>query len=253
MPDQVFSGRTALVTGSSQGIGCAVATTLGVRGTSVTLNYPLEQDAANAQAAVRRIQDAGGQATAIQADISKLADIARLFDEAEAAFGPLDFVVNNVGRGGVRTPIADTTEAQFDEVMGLNAKACFFVLQQAARRVRDNGRIIAVSSSITSVPAAGLAPYAGSKAAVELFCKVLAKEVGHRGITVNAVSPGMTKTEGLLAHGPRPERVEMMKGLTPLGRLADAQDVADVIVMLLGQDAHWITAQNIKAGGGAFS
>ncbi len=247
-----FEGKTALVTGSSQGIGRAVAEILGNRGAAVTLNYPFDADRANADAGVAAIKAAGGRAVAVQADVTKLPDIQRLFDESERAFGPLDFVVSNAGGTLKFSTIADCSEELFDKTTSLNAKGTFFVLQQAARRLRDNGRIVGLSSSTTRLPYAGTAPYAGSKAAIELYCKVLSKEVGARGITVNSVSPGMTDTEGLRSSGVPQERYEIVKNLTPLGRIGTARDVAEVIVMLLGDDAHWITGQHVNAGGGAF-
>lgn len=247
-----FDGKAALVTGSSQGIGLAVARTLAARGAAVTLNYPFERDRSQAEAAAAAIVAEGGKAAAVQADVTKLADIVRLFDEAEKAFGPLDFVVSNAGGIVKFSLIVDCTEELWEAATMLNAKGTFFVMQQAAKRLRDNGRIIGVSSSTTKLPYAGTAPYAGAKAAIELYCKVLSKEVGARGVTVNSVSPGMTDTEGMRAANPPPERIELVKNTTPLGRIGVAQDVAEAIVMLLGEDAGWVTGQHVNAGGGAF-
>jgi 3-oxoacyl-[acyl-carrier protein] reductase len=247
-----FEGKAALITGSSQGIGRALAEALGARGAAVTLNYPFEADRAGAEAGVAAITAAGGRAQAVQADVTKLPDIARLFDAAEAGFGPLDFVVSNAGGIVKFSMFADVTEALFDAATTLNAKGTFFVMQQAARRLRDNGRIIGLSSSTTRLPYAGTAPYAGAKAAIELYCKVLSKEVGARGITVNSVSPGMTDTEGMRSSAPPPERIDIVRGMTPLGRIGVAEDVAGAILMLLSDDARWITGQHINAGGGAF-
>jgi 3-oxoacyl-[acyl-carrier protein] reductase len=247
-----FKGKTALVTGSSQGIGRAVGETLGKRGAAVTLNYPRDEDRANAEAGVAAIVAAGGRAVAVKADVTRLSEIERLFDEAEKAFGRLDFVVSNAGGNIRHSLVMETTEELFDAVTTLNAKATFFVFQQAAKRMNDYGRLIGLSSSTTRLPYAGNAIYAGAKAAIELYCKTLSKEIGHRGITVNSVSPGMTITEGLRASTVPPERFELVKNMTPLGRLGEAQDVADSIIMLLGDDAHWITGQHINAGGGAF-
>jgi 3-oxoacyl-[acyl-carrier protein] reductase len=247
-----FDGKTALVSGSSQGIGKAVAVTLGKRGAAVTLNYPRDEDRANAEAGVAEIKAAGGRAIAVKADVTKLADIARLYDEAEKAHGKLDFVVANAG-GNIRHALfADTTEELWEAVNNLNAKSTFFIFKEAVKRLNDNGRLIGLSSSTTRIVYAGNGIYAGAKAAIELYCKTLSKEIGHRGITVNSVAPGMTDTEGLRASTVPPERYELVKGLTPLGRLGVAQDVADVILMLLGEDAHWVTGQHVNAGGGAF-
>ncbi|WP_404477527.1 SDR family oxidoreductase [Novosphingobium sp. BL-52-GroH] len=247
-----FEGKTALVSGSSQGIGKALAVELGRRGAAVTINYPRESEEQNAQAAVREIGEAGGRATAVMADISKVGDIVRLFDAAEAAHGKLDFVVANAGGNIRHATVLDTDEELWDAINSLNAKSTFFMFREGARRMNDGGRLIGLSSSTTRVVYPGTAAYAGCKSAIEMYCKTLSKEIGHRGITVNSVAPGMTITEGLRASTVPEERYELVKSITPLGRLGVAQDVADVILMLLGDDAGWVTGQHVNAGGGAF-
>lgn len=247
-----FDGKTALVSGSSQGIGRAVAVTLGKRGAAVTLNYPRDEDRANAEAGVAEIKAAGGRAIAVKADVSKVAEIVRLYDEAERAHGRLDFVVANAGGNIHHATFEDTSEELWEAVNNLNAKSTFFIFREAVKRLNDNGRLIGLSSSTTRIIYPGNGVYAGAKAAIECYCKTLSKEIGHRGITVNSVAPGMTITEGLRASTVPPERYELVKNMTPLGRLGEAQDVADVILMLLGDDAHWVTGQHVNAGGGAF-
>jgi 3-oxoacyl-[acyl-carrier protein] reductase len=227
-----------------------VAKALAERGASVTLNYPFAAEAEEANEAVEAIKRASGRAIAVEADMSCMADIGKLFDVAEHAFGPPDFVISNVG-GIVRScRIAEYDEALFDQVMTLNAKSAFFVLQRAARDVRAGGRIVAISSSTTSMPYPGTAGYAGGKAALELYCAVLAREIGGRGITVNSVSPGLTTTEGMRSAPPPDARIAQVEAATPLGRLGNADDIAASVLMLLSDDAHWITGQSIKAGGG---
>jgi 3-oxoacyl-[acyl-carrier protein] reductase len=250
MMTSVFSGKVAIVTGSCRGIGRAIAEELAARGAIVTLNYPFQDDVGEAQEAVAAIEQGGGRAIAVEADLSRMADIGKLFDASARAFGPPDFVISNVG-GIVRScRIEDFDEALFDQVMTLNAKSAFFVLQRAAREVRTGGRIVAISSSTTSMPYPGTAGYAGGKAALELFCAVLAREIGSRQITVNSVSPGLTTTEGMRSAPPPDDRVEQVKAATPLGRLGEAKDIAASVILLLSEDAHWITGQSIKAGGG---
>lgn len=245
-----FSGKVAIVTGSCRGIGRAIAEELAGRGAGVTLNYPSPDDAGEAQEAVAAIVRGGGRAIAVEADLSRMADIGKLFDASAHEFGPPDFVISNVG-GIVRScRIEDFDEALFDQVMTLNAKSAFFVLQRAARDVRSGGRIVAISSSTTSMPYPGTAGYAGGKAALELFCAVLAREIGSRQITVNAVSPGLTTTEGMRSAPPPDARVDYVRAATPLGRLGDAKDIAASVMMLLSDEAHWITGQTIRAGGG---
>jgi 3-oxoacyl-[acyl-carrier protein] reductase len=245
-----FAGKHAVITGSSSGIGRATAETLGARGASVTVNYPSAREADAGQEVVAAIEASGGQAVAVQGDMTKLLEIAAFFDAAEARFGGIDFVVSNVGANLKRLTIDEVTEADYDRGHTLNGKSQFFVLQQAGRRVRDHGRIVATSSSSVTLAYSGTAIYCGAKAATELYVRVLAQELGPRGITVNTVAPGLTITPGSTSSETRKAWVQ---DITPLGRLGVAQDIADSIVMLLGDDAHWITAQHIKAGGGAFS
>jgi 3-oxoacyl-[acyl-carrier protein] reductase len=242
--------RVALVTGASRGIGRAIAVALGRRGVSVALNYRSPIEAEEAAEAVSEIAGLGGKATAIEADLADMAQIGELFDQSIAALGRPDFVISNVG--GIVAPrrIADFDEAHYDLVTTLNAKSAFFVLSRAAREVRDGGRIVAISSSTTTRPYAGTAAYAGSKAALEAYCAVLAHELGERRITVNSVAPGLTQTEGMMSAPPPQARIREVEAATPLGRLGEAADIADSVMMLLGDEAHWITGQAIRAGGG---
>ncbi|WP_404478877.1 SDR family oxidoreductase [Novosphingobium sp. BL-52-GroH] len=247
-----FEGKTALVSGSSQGIGKAVAIELARRGAAVTINYPRESDRHNADAVLEEIAAFGGKAVAVMADIMKVSAILELFDGAEAAHGKLDFVIANAGGNIRHATFLDTDEELFDAVNALNAKSTFFMFREGAKRMNDGGRLIGLSSSTTRVVYPGTGAYAGCKSAIEMYCKTLSKEVGHRGITVNSVAPGMTVTEGLQASTVPEERYELVKSITPLGRLGVAQDVGNVILMLLGDDAGWVTGQHVNAGGGAF-
>ena len=168
-----------------------------------------------------------------------------LFDRVDARFGGIDIVVSNAGVL-VTAVVADVTEADFDRVFTINTRGAFFVLQESARRVRDGGRIVSISSSITRWPLPLTAVYGGSKAAVELFTRVLAKELGPRGITVNAVAPGGTATEMLSA-----ERVRALAvPETAFGRAGQPKDIADAVAMLEGPTRHWITGQTIHVSGG---
>ncbi|MER9685561.1 SDR family oxidoreductase [Mesorhizobium sp. M0139] len=237
-----LQGKTALVTGSSRGIGRAIAEGLASKGAAVVVNYVGNHEAADE--VVAAIAGRRGKAIAIQADISSVSDIHRLFDEAESEFGAIDIVVANVGVAVIK-PLTEATEADFDHVFGTNAKGTFFVLQEAARRVRNGGRIIAVSTGGTKMFFTQTALYLGSKGAVEQFVRVLSRELGPRGITVNALSPGFTDTDLL------PERDRAVAaGMSPFGRIGAPRDVADVAVFLASDEARWLTGENIQAGGG---
>lgn len=237
-----LQGKTALVTGSSRGIGRAVAEGLAAKGAAVVVNYVGNHKAADE--VVAAIAGKGGKAIAIQADMASVSDIRRLFDETESEFGAIDIVVANVGVAVIK-PLAEATEADFDHVFGTNAKGTFFVLQEAARRVRDGGRIIAVSTGGTKMFFTQTALYLGSKGAVEQFVRVLSRELGPRGVTVNALSPGYTDTDLL----PDRDRV-VAAGMSPFGRIGATRDVADVAVFLASDEARWLTGENIQAGGG---
>jgi 3-oxoacyl-[acyl-carrier protein] reductase len=237
-------GKVAVVTGSSRGIGRAIAERLGREGASVVVNY--RENAAQAQAAVAAISAAGGGAIAVQADLAVVAEVRRLFGTAVAQFGRLDIVVTNAGtaRWGA---VADVSEADYDAVFQLNAKGTFFALQEAARHIADGGRIVNVTSSATAMSIPGLALYVGSKAVGEQFARTLAKELGPRGVTVNSISPGFTETDMLPED---PAYRAMAAEMSFLGRIGQPDDIADVVAFLVSDEARWITGQNIQAGGG---
>ncbi|MGH9212575.1 MAG: glucose 1-dehydrogenase [Acidimicrobiales bacterium] len=242
----ILAGRRALVTGGSRGIGRAIVERLAEDGATVVFSYC--QDAAAAAHVSKSVEEAGGRATAVQADISRPDDVRRLFAEADSLLGGLDIVVNNAGTVAVGT-LADASEEAFDTVMDANVRGTFFALQEAARRLNHAGRIVNVSSVNTVLPVPGNALYSASKAAVEQFSAVAAKELGERQITVNTVSPGATDTDMLRGANP-PEALERIPGMTPLGRLGEPRDIADVVAFLASDDARWITGQNLRVSGG---
>ena len=241
---KALDGKVAIITGASRGIGRATAERLGQDGASVVVNYTQQAD--KAQEVVATIEASGGKAIAVQADISKLDQLRQLFQKAEDQFGGLDIVINNVGIF-VYKPLAAITEEEFDRVFEVNAKGTFFALQEAARRIRDGGRIVNVSTGGTVQSGPMGSAYAGSKAAIEQFGLALAKELGGRGITVNNVLPGVTDTDGLTL--PEEAKAHLIQNIT-LGRLGQPQDIADVIAFLVSEQGRWMTGQNIRAGGG---
>ena len=224
-----LAGKIAIVTGASRGIGRAIAERLASDGASVVINYARSAD--EAQEVVKAIEEKGSKAIAVQANISQIADIRRLFQETVDRFGSLDILVNNAGVANYK-PIAEVTQEDFDKTFALNAKGTFFCLQEAVRRMADGGRIINISTGGTAMGSPGSSFYTGSKAAVEQFSKALSKEIGDRGITVNIVSPGFTDTEMLADN---PQFKEMGAKMSPLGRLGQPQDIADVVAFLASE------------------
>ncbi len=241
--------KIALVTGASRGIGRSVAIKLAHAGMTVAVNYA--ESAEEAQAVVQEIRDNGGSARAFQADIADLSQIRRMCEEIHAAFGNLDVLIANAGYC-IFKPLIDLSEEEFDRMFAVNAKGTFFVLQQALRRFNDDGCIVCVSTIGTCLNLPGGAGYFGSKAAVEQFCRTLAREVAPRNITVNVVSPGFTDTQ-MLRGSLSAEDAANLIAMTPLQRLGVPNDVADAIAFLASGRARWITRQNIAVDGGIIS
>jgi 3-oxoacyl-[acyl-carrier protein] reductase len=242
----MLAGKVAIVTGSSRGIGRAIAERLSRDGASVVVNY--SKSAEKAREVVAAVQSVGGQAIAVRANVAKAADIQNLFDQAIEHFGKLDVLVNNAGVLSTK-PIAEITEEDFDELFGVNVKGTFFACQQAALKMQAGGRIINLSSTVTSLILPSYGIYAASKGAVEQITRVLAKELGERGITVNGVSPGPTDTE-LFREGKTEEQIGNLAQMAAFGRLGEPRDIADVVAFLASEEARWITGQNIRVNGG---
>jgi 3-oxoacyl-[acyl-carrier protein] reductase len=244
-----LKGKTALVTGSSRGIGRAIAERLAADGASVIINYTRQEKAAHG--IVKSIIDKGGKAVAIQADVAKVADVKRLFDEAEKTVGRLDIVVANAAVF-LGKPLIESTEEDYDYVFNINAKGVFFTLQEAARRVRDGGRIIVVSTGGTKMYFANASLYIGSKGAIEQFARALSRELGPRNVTVNILSPGFTETDmfNRAADELGSDQVRGGAGLSPFNRIGTSEEVADVAGFLASDAARWVTGQNVQAGGG---
>ena len=238
--------KVAIVTGASRGIGRAIATRLAADGHAVVVNYAGNQAAA--QAAVAEIQAAGGTATAIQADVSDPAAVQQLFAGAKEAFGRIDIVVNNGGL--MKTgPIAEMSLADFDQMLAVNLRGSFLVMAEAARHLSNGGRFIALSSSVIAKNLPGYGPYIASKAGVEGLVKVFAHELRGRGITVNAVAPGPVATE-LFYQGKSDDLVAQIVKQSPLQRIGQPGDIADVVSFLTGPTGGWINAQTVRANGG---
>ncbi len=238
--------KVAIVTGASRGIGAAIARRLAADGFNVLVNYA--GSAADAEALVREIEKAGGQAITARADVSDAAAVARMFDAAEAAYGGVDVLVNNAGIMKLAT-VAESDDALFDSQVAINLKGSFNTLREAARRLRDGGRIVNLSSSVVGLYQPSYAVYAATKAGVEAMTHVLTKELRGRKITVNAVAPGPTATRLFLDGKPR-EVIDRLAKLAPLERLGQPEDIAAVVSVLAGPDGAWINGQTLRANGG---
>ncbi|MDP5278707.1 SDR family oxidoreductase [Sphingomonas sp. DG1-23] len=238
--------RSAIVTGGSRGIGAAIARRLAADGFAVTVNYAHGREAADEL--VGAIGRAGGRAIAVRADVADTGEMSGLFDAAEQAFGRVDVLVNNAGMMKL-APIADFDDAAFAQQVAINLGGVFRGMREAAKRLVDGGRIISFSSSVVGLYQPGYGVYAATKAAVEAMTHVLAKELGARRISVNAVAPGPVATELFLADKSE-DQVAAIAGTNPFGRIGDPEDIARVVAVLAGPDAGWINGQVVRANGG---
>jgi len=240
------SRRTAIVTGSSRGIGAAVARRLAKEGFSVVVNYT--GNAAEAESVVGDIKQGGGNALSIQADVSDPAAMRRMFDQAAAVSGGVDVLVNNAGIMQL-AKISDADDGFFDRHIAINLKGVFNGMREAAKRLRGGGRIISFSSSVVGLYQPTYGVYAATKAGVEAMTHVLANELRGRNITVNAVAPGPTATDLFLKGKPK-EVIDHLAKLAPLERLGEPRDIAAVVAFLASPDGGWINGQVLRANGG---
>jgi len=240
------NGKVAVVTGASRGIGAAIAKRLAGDGFTVVVNYAGR--AADANAVVAAIKAEGGRAEAIQADVAVPAQVAALFDQTVNLFGGVDVVVNNAGILKLGA-IAQSDDALFDQQIAVNLKGTFNALREAARRVRNGGRIVNFSTSVLGLHLENYGVYAATKAAVEALTPILAKELRGRSISVNAIAPGPTATD-LFLDGKSAELIERMAKMNPLERLGAPDDIAAAVAFLAGPDGGWINGQVLRANGG---
>ena len=240
------STRTAIVTGSSRGIGAAVARRLAKDGFSVVVNY--SGNAAEAESVVGDIKQGGGNALSIQADVSDPAAMRRMFDQAATVSGGVDVLVNNAGIMQL-AKISDADDGLFDRHIAINLKGAFNGMREAANRLRSGGRIISFSSSVVGLYQPTYGVYAATKGGVEAMTHVLAKELRGRNITVNAVAPGPTATDLFLKGKPK-EVIDHLAKLAPLERLGEPRDIAAVVAFLASPDGAWINGQVLRANGG---
>jgi 3-oxoacyl-[acyl-carrier protein] reductase len=244
-----LAGKVAVVTGASKGIGAAIARQLAANGAAVVVNYGSSKSGADK--VVAEITSAGGKAVAVQADMAKAADIDRLFAETKKSFGRLDILVNNAGIYGF-SPLEDVTEDYFHKQFNLNVLG-LILASQAAVKLFDSsgGNIINISSVVSTLGFPQASVYSGTKGAVDAITRSLAKELGPRGIRVNAINPGMVETEGTHSAGiAASDMRKQIEAQTPLGRIGQPQDIANAAVFLASPDSSWITGETLVISGG---
>ncbi|WP_130735182.1 SDR family oxidoreductase [Flavobacterium sp. J27] len=247
---KILNNKVALITGSARGLGKAIAERYASLGANIVINY--SRDKASADEVVSNISAMGVKVIAVQADVSKVADIQKLFDEAINAFGKIDIVVANAGIEMVETPVTAFTEEQFDRLFSINTKGAYFTMQQAAKTVEDKGRIIYIASSTTAFPVQGMAVYGGSKITPRYMVDVLSKEIGHRGVTVNSIIPFAVDHSGIFAEaGSYPELRKSLIDSCPMNRLAEVEDVANIAEFFASDLSSFVNGQHLLVNGGA--
>jgi len=240
------SKKVAIITGASRGIGAEVAQRLARDGFAVVINYARNAD--EAEALVAKLRERNHAAIVIQADVSNNDDVRRLFETTEGTLGKVDVLVNNAGI--LKTvPLADSTDDVFEQSFAVNTRGTFNMLREAGKRLNEGGRIINFSSTVVALNLPGYAIYSGTKAAVEAFTRVFAKELRGRNITVNAVAPGPIATD-LFLNGKTQEQIQQFAKMPPLERLGQPTDIAGVVSFLAGPDAGWVNGQILRANGG---
>lgn len=245
-----LNNKVALITGSARGLGKAIAERYAALGADIIINY--SRDKASADEVVSNIRAMGVRVIAVQADVSKVADLERLFTEAKNTFGKIDIVVANAGIELVETPVVDFTEEQFDRLFSINTKGTYFTLQQAAKHIEDNGRIIYIASSTTSFPVPGMAVYGGSKTTPRYLVDILSKEIGHKGVTVNSIIPFAVDHSGIFVEADSyPELRKQLLDSCPMGRLAEVEDVANAAEFFASDLSSFISGQHLLVNGGA--
>lgn len=237
--------KTAIVTGASRGIGKAIALQLAGQGINLVVNYQSNEEEANK--VVRQAQDLGVEAKAVKADISHSNQVETLFEATKTYFGDVDIVVNNAAVQ-MHKMIGEHTYDDIDKLFNINAKGAFYVLQHAMEQLSDNGHIVALSSSLTTMMVPGYSAYNGTKAAVEQFVRSAAKEVARRGININAIAPGPVDTE-LLRNTETEQGLQFLAGLSGFQRLGTPEDIANIVGFFCSDASRWVSGQVIRANG----
>ena len=250
--DQTISrdleGKVALITGSARNMGRAFAEALSARGADVVIHHHSGNAAREAEQVARAVQENNARALVVSGDLADPQVVRGIFKAATDAFGRIDIVINNAGVV-LKKPFAEVTEEDFDRAFGINAKAAFFTMQEAARLIEDNGRIINMGTTLLGATTGMYSVYAGSKAPLEDFTRALAKEIGARGVTVNTVAPGPIDTS--FFHGEENDQsVAYLSSMSPQGRLGRIEDITPLIDFLASEESRWVTAQTLFVNGG---
>ncbi|MFQ3544510.1 SDR family oxidoreductase [Halobacillus rhizosphaerae] len=241
-----LTGKVAIVTGASRGIGKQIALQLADLGACVTINYA--NSSKKAEEVVNEIKEKGGAAAAVQANLSQVSEIEQLFHETIETFGKVDILVNNAGVM-INKPLTEVTEEDYTNQFDVNVKGTLFACQNAMKYMEQQGRIVNISTSVNGQMFPAYSVYAGTKGAVEQFTRQLAKEFGSKHITINAVAPGPVNTE-LFNVGKTEEQIEGMKKMNAFGRIGEPEDIANVIEFLVSDKSQWVTGQTLRVNGG---
>lgn len=244
-----LKNKVAVVTGASKGIGAGIAKSLAAEGAAVVVNYASAKE--DADRIVADIEHHGGKALAVQADVAKASDVKRLFGETKRAFGNLDVLVNNAGVYQF-APLGEITEEQFHRQFNTNVLGLLLATQEAANFFgEDGGSVINIGSAASRVTPPASAVYTGTKGAVDAITQVLSKELGPRKIRVNSINPGMVETEGVHTAGfIGGDLQKQLEAQSPLGRIAQPNDIAPIAVFLASTDSGWLTGETLLASGG---
>ena len=242
-----LKGKSAIVAAGAKNLGGLISTTLATQGVNIAVHYNSDSSEADADKTVAAVEAAGVKAVKFQADLTAPANVERLFDAAIDAFGSVDIAVNTVGKV-LRKPIVDTSEEEYDSMFDINAKAAYFFIKEAGKRLNDDGKVITIVTALLAAFTDGYSTYAGGKSPVEHFTRAAAKEYGARGISVNNIAPGPMDTPFFYGQE-TPERVEFHKSQAMKNQLTQIEDIAP-IVRFLADEGWWITGQTIFANGG---
>jgi len=242
-----LKGKVVLIAGGGKNLGGLLSRNFAIKGAKLAIHYNSESTKADAEKTLEDVKDLGAEAFLFQADLTDIGNIAKLFDEAIAKFGGVDVAINTVGKV-LKKPFVDTTEAEYDSMSDINSKVAYFFIQEAGKKLNDNGKICTIVTSLLAAYTGLYSTYEGMKAPVEHFTRAASKEFGNRGISVTAVAPGPMDTPFFYGQE-APEAVAYHKSAAALGGLTDIKDIAPLVEFLVS-DGWWITGQTIFANGG---